>query len=577
MLPYSSIWLVGIAAVIYGLAYFTKRRNESKDLPQPRGPDGRSFIWGNMPVAGECMKLFPPTTHMHNWPHYIAKRWKTGPLFYLDMWPLGPRFLFMSDPELISQYITTTQSLPKSSLETDFLDRFLGKLNMVSSEGSHWKRLRSMFNPGFSASHLMTMVPYIVDSSMVFLDILNKKAETGELFELEDVCTKLTIDIIGKVVLDSDFNSQKATHPIVDTFRTRIGLMPDVTSIYPWAGLDLFRPYRLWKNERKLNGLIAKELERKIQAREASKTASSGSAKNRKKSVVDLALDGYEKELSESGKAGGAKVMVDARTRADIVDSMKTFIFAGHDTTASTLSYIYYMLHLLPSVYNKFCKELDTVFGVGTSPAAIAEMIKKDHHIVNKLEYGNAIIKEALRMFPPASTLRHIPAASDPSKIVFITDPKSGRKFPISGWHVWPAVHFVSRNEEFFPDPHHFIPERFIQAETPFPEAKLFTPAGKEAWRPFERGPRNCIGQELAMIESRVILALAVRGFDFVSEIDGVKTETWTPIDTVSEFEDGRPGTERQTIEGHRCYQILRAAAKPKGGMPGRLSKRKVS
>lgn len=95
---------------------------------------------------------------------------------YLDFWPLGPRLLFLSDPEIISQFITTGQSLPKSSLETDYLDRFLGKYNMLSLEGGDWKRQRSMFNPGFSLSHLMTLTPYIVDASMAFYDVLSQKA-----------------------------------------------------------------------------------------------------------------------------------------------------------------------------------------------------------------------------------------------------------------------------------------------------------------------------------------------------------------------------------------------------------------
>ena len=137
---------------------------------------------------------------------------------------------------------------------------------------------------------------------------------------------------------------------------------------------------------------------------------------------------------------------------------------------------------------------------------------------------------------------------------------------------IGPAVNLVGRNEKFFPEPVSFIPERFIQSQTPFPDAALFTPAGKDAWRPFEKGPRSCIGQELAMIEPKVILALTIREFDFVAEFGGVKCETVTPIETYKEFADGRKGSERMTIEGHSAFQILLGAAKPRDGMPGRLS-----
>jgi cytochrome P450 len=485
--------------------------------------------------------------------------------------------MYIADPEVASKFITTGQSLPKSPLETDFVDKLLGDKNMVSAEGAHWKSLRSMFNPGFSASHLMTLVPYIVDASMVFYDLIQQKAVTGELFQLEEFATRLTIDIIGKVVLDSDFDSQKGTHPIVDTFRKRIVLMPDASKIFPWEDVDFIRPFRLWANGKRLDGLIGQELDLKINARAEARNSKLNSRKERKKSVVDLALDSYEQEIAEKRDVEGFTATINADVRRDIIDSMKTFIFAGHDTTASTISYIYYLLHFHPEVYRKLCKELDEVFGGSSTAADIAAAIKVDPHIINRLEYTNAIIKETLRLFPPASTMRFMPAESDPTKVVYVTDPKTGRQLPVSGWTAWPASHLISRNEEYFPSPAHFVPERFIPSQTPFPDSKLFTPAGKDAWRPFEKGPRHCIGQELAMIESRVIMALAMRDFDFVAEFDGEKCDTWTPIETVDEFRDGRPGVERRTIEGHRCYQILKGAAKPLDSMPGRVSRRRAS
>jgi cytochrome P450 len=545
-------------------------------VKQPQ-PGGRSFFWGNINIAAECVNLFPPGTHPHNWVPYIRNKYATGNIFYVDLWPLGPRIMYIADPEVASKFITTGQSLPKSPLETDFINKLLGDKNMVSAEGHNWKSLRTMFNPGFSASHLMTLVPYIVDASMVFHDIIQQKAETGELFQMEEVATRLTIDIIGKVVLDSDFDSQKGTHPIVDTFRERVRLMPDATAIYPWQDIKITRPFKLWVNGKKLDRLIGQELDLKINARAQSRDEKPTSAKARKKSVVDLALDGYEHEIRKDEDVEGFNATLNAGVRGDIIDSMKTFIFAGHDTTASTISYIYYLLHFHPTVYRKLRKELDDVFGATSTTADIAAEIEVDPHIINKLDYTNAIIKETLRLFPPASTMRYMPAESDPAKVVYLTDPKTGRQLPLSGWTAWPPAYLIARNEEYFPSPAHFIPERFIPSQTPFPDSKLLTPAGKDAWRPFEKGPRHCIGQELAMIESKVIMALAMRDFDFVAEFDGKKCDSWTPIETVDEFKDGRPGSERRTIEGHRCYQVLKGAAKPRDSMPGRVTRRGAS
>jgi cytochrome P450 len=72
---------------------------------------------------------------------------------------------------------------------------------MVGLDGSAWKRLRAMFNPGFASGHLMTLLPYMVDMSVIFCEKLREKAKTGEIVEMEELAARLTIDIMGKIVL----------------------------------------------------------------------------------------------------------------------------------------------------------------------------------------------------------------------------------------------------------------------------------------------------------------------------------------------------------------------------------------
>jgi len=454
------------------------------------------------------------------------------------------------------------------------VNKLLGKDNMVSLDGPKWKMLRSIFNPGFSASHLMSLVPYMLDLTLIFVNACREKAQTNELFQLDKVATRYAIDIIGKVAMDTDFNSQIRPHPIVETFRRQITLLP-TTSIGPFDDLNVLRPFQLWWNTRKLNSLIGKEVDREIDARTSTAQAQTNghanksvSFKERRRSILDLALDAYEKENPASATQ---KTAFSAAFRRTLVDSLKTFIFAGHDTTSATISYTMYLLHLHPNVYKRVAEEIDSVFGTDCTPEQIAAGIRSQPHSINKLEYLNAVIKETLRLFPPASTLRALSDEDGSSKNVFITDPKSGRSYPIRGFDAWPIAHMIHRNEAYFPEPVKFIPERFLQSETPFPDAKLFTPAGKDAWRPFEKGPRNCIGQELAMMESRILLACVVKEVDFTAEYDGKKIDSWTPIETVDEYADGIPGTKRRTIEGHAAYQVLSGAANPAGAMPGRL------
>ncbi|KAK5459567.1 hypothetical protein LTS15_003696 [Exophiala xenobiotica] len=638
------------AGVAYFLTVLYKKRRELDGLPQP---PMTSTFWGHLPLAGECKRLFPPQTHVQNWSNYIRKKYQLGDVFYVDWWPLGPRWLFVADPELASKYITTGQSLRKSHLTTNYLTKLLGRDNMVGLDGQQWKVLRSIFNPGFSASHLISLVPLIVDSTLVFLDILREKAQSGELISLDTYSTRYTIDIIGKIVMDTDFHAQTGggptgsggPHPIVTTFRRQVDLMPSATSVGPLDDINLGREVRIWWNMRKLDSLIGAEIDERVAARRdrnrdaarqtaqaqgSSNTSTQEKEKNRsfkdrKRSVIELALDAYDQEAAAAaaaatvGDAGGSESKnksTNSRTstrtqdamnssfRALAIDSIKTFIFAGHDTTSATISYAMYLLHLHKDVHAKLVAELDRVYSCSSPEASsggttttttttttnaaeiIAQRIISDPHSINKLEYMTAVIKEVLRLFPPASTLRELLRPLDIAAVKDTVLPAAGcnsdnpgnpgkKSYPLAGFHIWPVAHMIHRNEAYFPDPVKFVPERFIPSQTPYPHAKLHTPAGKDAWRPFEKGPRNCIGQELAMIETKIALALLVSDLDFTAEYAGAKIESWTPVETIDEFKDGKPGVERLTIEGHKPYQVLHGVARPKDGMTGRLSLRR--
>lgn len=80
---------------------------------------------------------------------------------------------------------------------------------------------------------------------------------------------------------------------------------------------------------------------------------------------------------------------------------------------------------------------------------------------------------------------------------------------------VWVVSHAIHRRADLFPSPDEFIPERFLPAPDNWQEIP------KDAWRPFEKGPRACIGQELAMLEMRIILAMTAREFDVMGDYEG--------------------------------------------------------
>ncbi|KAI1758533.1 cytochrome P450 [Hypoxylon sp. FL1150] len=563
------------AFVAYYVDDLVRKRRQLDGLPQP--PMKNKLI-GHLQIADEVTKLYPKGIHAHVWPDYIRTKYNLPEVFYVDWRPFGSLYMNIADPVVASQYVTTGQSLPKSPLVGGFLEKLLGKNNMVTLEGARWKSVRSIFNPGFSPTNIMSLADVIVDASLAYCELIREKAQTGELFELEDYLTKLTIDVIGRVVLDTDMSALRKPHPISKLFRERVRLMPPSDAVFPWQAVDFLRPLKLFINGRKLNREISKELDDKIyrRAKEIADEQEKGTGVPKKRSVVDLALAAYEKEAS----VGGSEVRITTSQdlpralREDIIDSVKTFIFAGHDTTSSTLCWANYLLQRHPEVYAKLKAELDTFL-----PGKLAETaakIKAEPYIVNKLEYTTAVLREALRIFPPASTIRYaVPNG-------YVVDSQTKAKVPmLPDAHPWSVAHLIHRNTRFFPQPLEFIPERFTPAQTPFPDAELFTEAGRDAFRAFEKGPRNCIGQELAMLEGKIILALTAREFDFVVEYPGEAPDVRYPavesaareLDEATEYGRGvRNGTIKPDhVEGHRVWPSLLGAAKPNGGCPGRI------
>ena len=124
---------------------------------------------------------------------------------------------------------------------------------------------------------------------------------------------------------------------------------------------------------------------------------------------------------------------------------------------------------------------------------------------------------------------------------------------------VWPASYPLQHSSDLWPSAHSFIPERWLVKEGD----PLFPTKG--AWRPFEFGPRHCIGVELAMIETKIIMALMLRSFDTKVAYEELDAR---------DVKNGVKMGLRTTPDGERAYQVRIATAKPVDGMPARVIRR---
>lgn len=160
-----------------------------------------NFIFGHLGTLARAMATLPLDAHPHYIPGQIMRAMpELGPIFYLDAWPMAAPMLVVASAAGAYQ-ITQEHSLPKYSVLRDFFYPLTGEYDLVTMEGDVWKRWRSIFNPGFSSSHLTTLIPGILEDTLTFCDILREHVQEGDMFPLEDSTTSLTVDVIGRVTL----------------------------------------------------------------------------------------------------------------------------------------------------------------------------------------------------------------------------------------------------------------------------------------------------------------------------------------------------------------------------------------
>ena len=160
-----------------------------------------NLIFGHLVVIAQTLSSMPSDAHPHYLPDQLRRRCPgLGPIFYLDGWPFMTLNLVVSSPETMSQ-ITTEHVLPKFPAIKDFLYPLANGFDLVSMDGPEWKYWREIFNPGFSAKHLMTTVSSIVAESTKFLQRLEEVASTGNIVRMKQFTDDLAMDIIGRIVL----------------------------------------------------------------------------------------------------------------------------------------------------------------------------------------------------------------------------------------------------------------------------------------------------------------------------------------------------------------------------------------
>lgn len=530
LLP-SWTWLAALLGI--GLAYFMAKlisiRRYYKDLPKPP----HHWFWGHLKLMGEIMGCFPGSVHIQYAITTICHKYDLPGAFYLDLWPFGPRFLVVTDPDM-ALHMTVVKNHPKSPSYVEFVDPVVGAGSIVSVNGPHWKYLHNMLAPAFAISRIRGMVGLIGDEVMSFRAALQKHAESGKVFKMEHTASCLTFDVIGTAVFGpgSSLGAQKeGDNRSLQNFNEIMDMnMVERNSKNPLSKWSARRKRLAAMNE--LDTTLTKLMHQRYSELELGKIDVS---QKRSLTIMDLVL---RDRLEEARKTNGnMSTALNPEFMQIALTQIKTMLLAGTGTTNDTISFIYMFLSTHPDAVEKLRAEHSRVFAPTIDETHKMLQDPEHHSKVNDLTYTEHVIKETLRFFPIGSTAR----AADETGLVRFKD----QEYVTTDHMVLIVSHAMQMNPSLFPQAGTWDPDRFSRDESP-----------RHAWRPFERGPRACLGQTLAMDELKIVLLLTVRDFDFCCEglVPNKKPRVeWTDIDLVY---------------GDQAFQEFVFEARPREGMP---------
>ena len=331
-------------------------------------------------------------------------------------------------------------------------------------------------------------MPLILDKTEPFLSLLNRLSASGDEFSLSKLISNLTFDVIGAAVLEVDLNAQHLDRSkqgeLIRLFADLLQTYNDDKNNLPWwvVPLTTLRRYRLAK---RIDILVKGIIQQKYTEVKAEAEG------NRSRSIIALSFQDTES--------------LTPQLLSETSDQVRSFLFAGHDSNTSVLQWVLYELSRTPRALQAVRDELDAVLGPESDPQLVcAALAENGEHLLPRMHYINAVIKETLRLHPPASTVRMTSPGTG-----FTVSAPAGEEYCLDGVIMYSCQSIIQRDPAVYGDTaDDWVPERWLG------EAAKSIPS--TAWRPFERGPRNCIGLELANLESRIIIAIVARKYDFI-------------------------------------------------------------
>ncbi|WP_049928910.1 cytochrome P450 [Halopiger goleimassiliensis] len=435
---------------------------------------------GGLPLVGSTLSIARDPFG------FLETARETGDVVAYDAY--GTESALVFDPEVVeSVLVSRADAFRKGEFETDF-GELIAPSGVAFTEGERWRRQRQLLQSSFTPARIRSYAEVMVDEAATLVD----GWDDGETISLREELSRYSLRVLARSLFDLPLEDDRTATVIRAANAVNRYASPRRLAI--GGLLPSWFPDRV---EREYEDAMA-DLETLVADLVAQRRA------------ADATGDDLLSLLARAEYPDGSRLAPEA-----VRDQLITFLFAGHETTATTLTVACWLLGGDDAVRAELERELAAV--CGDRDPTVGKL--------GDLAYTEAVVREALRLYPPATGVYREPT----SDVVL-----GGYRVP-AGTTLQLSVYGIQRDERWWNEPATFRPERWLASGTGTEDGGWTLEDDSDrpeyAYFPFGGGPRHCLGMRFAMTELQLALATIVRRVEFDPVADALEPSLGVTID----------------------------------------------